>query len=232
MIKPREEASNYAVPIIIHVGVAKHAFVINQDMLTKTSDYFKTALKECWNPVKGDETFRTVNLKDADEQSFNVYANWLHSRAIYSGTRDLQNGGAFAILIRCYTLGDLLLDGDFKDAIADAFVCQLNTTGEDNMRYFPSRAEKHLLYKSTAPNAKLRQLAVELFAASKTPRLLFEDDPPAFLFAVAQASMIGQQENRKAMFAECKYHEHGEGVDACYRKRLFATFDKPADDSK
>ncbi|KAK6435894.1 hypothetical protein LTR95_007921 [Oleoguttula sp. CCFEE 5521] len=232
IFKPQEEAMDFSSPIIVRVGAEKHPFIINKDVLTRSSDYFKTALKECWTPPDDKTEFRTLALKHAEVKTFNIYANWLHSRIVYTQTKDTnKSSDTYILLGKCYTLGDLLLDPDFRDTIADALCCQVNTV-LDGMRYFPNTEAKQYLYANTAPAAKIRQLCVDLFAGCKNVEILDDEDPPEFLRAVAGALIAGSAVDHKAIFADCKYHEHGEGADACYRKRLFSAPARPADASK
>ncbi|OQN95820.1 hypothetical protein B0A48_18105 [Cryoendolithus antarcticus] len=224
----QDEAMNFSTLIIVRVGAEQHPFVINQDVLTRSSDYFKTTLKECWTP-KDESEFRTLTLQHAGLKSFNIYANWLHSRVVYTQAKDTsKNSESYVLLSRCYALGDLLLDVDFKDTITDAFVCQVNTV-LDGVRFFPNNVAKKYLYANTASTAKIRQWCVDLFAGCKNASLLYDEDPPEFLRAVAVALIAGSSIHHKAMFADCKYHEHGDGEDACYRKRLFSGPAKAAD---
>ncbi|KAK6431591.1 hypothetical protein LTR95_012248 [Oleoguttula sp. CCFEE 5521] len=129
MVKPQDEAMKtdqpygFSTPMIVRVGAEQHPFVINQDVLTRSSDYFKTGLKECWTP-KDETEIRTLTLQHAGLKSFNIYADWLHSRVVYTQAKDTnKNSESYVLLSRCYALGDLLLDVDFKDTITDAFVC-------------------------------------------------------------------------------------------------------------
>nr|OQO19475.1 hypothetical protein B0A51_14003 [Rachicladosporium sp. CCFEE 5018] len=214
MAKLQEEAIDYASPIIVRVGAERHPFIINKDI-----------------PLDDQTEFCTLTLKDVEFKAFNVNANWLHSRMVYTRLGGARPREAYALLLRCYVLGDVLLDLDFKDALADAFICEVNTVAEGN-RWLPSTETQKTLFANTIPTAKLRQLCVDIFAGCRDAKVLSADDPPDFLRSVAEALISGSSVNQRAMFADCKCHEHGEGEDACYRKRLFAAPRKPAEPPK
>nr|OQO19476.1 hypothetical protein B0A51_14004 [Rachicladosporium sp. CCFEE 5018] len=203
---------SFSTPIIVRVGVERQPFVINQDVLKHTSRYFKTALQKCWKKPSDKGEFRSIVLAEAEVHSFNVHI----------------------LLLKCYMLGDMLLDTHSKDAITDAFACQINTLQNEGTRYLPNTETKKFLYEKLPESAKIRELCIHLFVCSKNPKMLHDEDPPQFLRAVATAAMLGQDFTHTAevMYADRKYHEHGPGPHACYRDRLFTGAAKPEEPAR
>ncbi|EME79232.1 uncharacterized protein MYCFIDRAFT_199058 [Pseudocercospora fijiensis CIRAD86] len=133
-----------------------------------------------------------------------------------------------ADLIEAYALGDMLMDVDFKDAVTDAMIAG-SLTPDNEVYYVPATSDRIKLYDKTAPGAKIRQALVHLMATKGATRLVEEQDHPAFLVDVAkklgEELKGGKDESVLVATAKCKYHEHKEGDENCYRtKYAKATF--------
>lgn len=209
-------------PVVVKIGDPPTHFEVNEHVLKRSSKYFQSALKEeVW--VEGQE--RTITIDDIDSRFFNIYIAWLHSNRIFTTRTKAQDADSHSkqvALVECYILGDRLLDIDFKDAITDAMLQQSLQNIEDNPRggnRYPTTACVCLLYENTTEHDRARQLYADIFAKARDPELLNDGDPPAFLCSVAVAILVKNLNLNKKGLA-CKYHEHGDGVDACYRTRL------------
>ncbi|OQN95607.1 hypothetical protein B0A48_18312 [Cryoendolithus antarcticus] len=195
LVREEDDAINFSTPIIVRVGVKRQPFVINQDVLKHTSRYFKTALQKCWKKPSDEGEFRSIVLAEAETP---------------------KNFNSHILLLKCYMLGDMLLDTDSQ------------------MRSPTPSLTKKFLYEKFPESAKIRELCIHLFVCFKNPKMLHDEDPPQFLRAVATAAMLGQDFTHTAevMYADRKYHEHGPGPHACYRDRLFTGAAKPEEPAR
>lgn len=126
-------------------------------------------------------------------------------------------------LVRCYALGQYILDGDFRDAVIDAIVKQMLAVNP----YRPNLCEYvTLIYAQTGNNDALRRLAINTLAFAEAQIRLTDDETKDFpreaLLHIIHAQKMAMQNPRRGrddLFSgiTCHYHTHENGK--CYKVR-------------
>jgi hypothetical protein len=155
---------------------------------------------------------------------FELYLQWIYSRTLPTPNHSPECSGIDK-LIDAYILGDVLQDGDFRDAILDA-ISDIATTKRVHMRNSLTR-----IYKHTVDKDPLRRLAIDSCAFSGGDDWLIngrmKDNVPSEALWDLVARMHRPKEpmsSRTAPFKldMCPYHVHEKGV--CYKIRLANQF--------
>jgi hypothetical protein len=112
-------------------------FTIHDSLLRESSEFFAAALRAHWREsVEG-----AIHLPHGTLGTFSIYSSWLYNRKIYTSLSENEFSveGAYEAelqvdsaalqeeltkLIRCWILGDCLLDTNFKDTVMDALILQ------------------------------------------------------------------------------------------------------------
>ena len=117
------ELSDEAVTVV--VGEDEKRVLVHKNLLCGTSSFFQTSCNGQWSESKD----KTVKLREADPESFAIYANWL-----YTGQLDVLHDDAGCIApfqIACkatnlltdgWFLGDFLGDQVYCNAVTDTLV--------------------------------------------------------------------------------------------------------------
>lgn len=213
-------ASRFAAkPVIVKVGQPATVFHVNEERIAESSEFFKAALKKEWPSGRN----RTAELPDEDPKIFNVYLNWIYARVLCLDITTEEERVDSAVTLRkvaAHALGDMLMDSDFKDAVTDAFLVYTLTLDKDNNTcYLPHVNVRNKLYSNTTPGSKLRQSLVHRMMRSNSASLVEEKDCTAFLVDVTKKMLEKDTESALAAAAKCKYHEHAEGDEHCYRTK-------------
>lgn len=211
----------------VKVGNPPTSFYVNSDLLTQGSEFFKAALKKRWpHSIR-----RSITLSDVRPELFNVYFNWIHRHRItvaLNNDQSLKDLSPWPVMIEAYALGDFLLNADFKDALTDAMALTTMPSA-DGVWQFPPTPFRRLLYNTTTPGSKARDLLVHTMRRTSSHHLTFDDDP-ALLRDIAEArrkqqlradsgAVVLPPKFTHLAAAECVFHEHPPGAENCYRAR-------------
>lgn len=100
-------------------------FIVHEHLLVANSEYAQTALKKEWNEASEG----VFSLPEDDINSFDLYQQWLYTGKIYVNrvSNQLQDRHHYERLVRAYTLGEKLIDCNFKDAIVDCIISRLRS---------------------------------------------------------------------------------------------------------
>ncbi|KAM0722543.1 hypothetical protein Q7P37_001984 [Cladosporium fusiforme] len=205
-LKPRDQAIDFSAEldiITIVVGSLPTTFRVDARLLAN-SKYFQAALKKEW--AEGQE--RTITISDIEAKSFNAYLNWGHSHYVFSSDR-----WGWTFVLRCYRLGDRLMDTDFKDAILDACCIRVYYQKRTFQPIKVTAKALKRLYNDTLPEDGMRRFLVDTFGDQECPGVVSEQQPRLFLKEVCEALAADPVFVEEEM-AACKYHDHEEGK--CY----------------
>lgn len=152
---------------------------------------------------------------------FNIYLNWLYHRQVFIDVnKDETRQGGYVLprFVAAYTLGELLKDIDFMDALNDIFVVSFSTP-ENGQNYFPNKMYRKLLYEQTSEGSMARKILVHKLARSLKAKDLYNEEHPAFLLDLAREQCAKDSESTVTAAARCAFHQHAPGEQDCYRKK-------------
>jgi hypothetical protein len=178
------------------------------------------------------QTSTYISLPYAQAETFNVYVQWLYSRAIHTKTFQQVHSLEWLKLTNAYLLGHKIEDTDFQDRVIDSMlhwlrdpanniqslfvllnnVAQIYNTLKDASRDNPLRRLTSDIVALKFPNPSIQKMATE-----RNP----DHMPPAFLMDIlstlSQRSISFTGDPKMTELREaCHYHCHAEGK--CYRK--------------
>ncbi|KAF2124791.1 hypothetical protein P153DRAFT_400871 [Dothidotthia symphoricarpi CBS 119687] len=211
-------------------------FLVHQDQLTISSEFFKKALSGDWE----ESSTRTVQLPETDVTAFGIYVKWLYSGKFYimedndksdKDEDDLIPDHELDKWHSCYVLGSFLQDLDFKDALIDMLIEKARLELAFSIHLVESVYDFSL---ATSPHRELVVHAV----AHVWPNPFFQikvlkEQPAEFLadllvYIGPPAKLrIFQAQSVNDFFKDlkpCRYHEHTLNNSPCYKtkKRFFA----------
>lgn len=214
--------SGRSIEVILGREPAATTFSVHEGLISASSQFFKTTMKECWK--EGQQG--SVRLEDQSADIFQLYLHWL-----YKGTLPVridkpgaEGNEEYLQLAKAYTLGDELIDGDFQDAIIDAIVDKCNSKASDGQSWFPVGAVVQQIYRHTLKSSKARRLLTDLYITHGSGgwlRVMKQDEIPAeFLFDLAIGFLDRERYDPTTKSTLCEYHQHGPEHGLCYRARL------------
>lgn len=203
--------------VIFLVGTdAPKRFIIHEALVKPRSEFVRLALRGEWKEAQD----RTIPLPEDDPDVFSVYQQWLYGGLIHTRPINAPSkpDDEYRTLVKAYLLGEKMLDGNFKDSIADAIVEKLRFTHKFDTGL------TDLVFENTLPASPLRRLWLDAYYNFGSPEWL-------------NASLVGDSINAEfmvefsryqiqfrassgafgpdAMFGSCTYHGHG--LRACHR---------------
>lgn len=158
-------------------------------------------------------------MPDDEPHILGLYQQWLYSGCITSddrGSTPKEKAKEYERLVKCYILGEKLLDSIFKDCIIDTIMSLLMTTH----LFDPSLT--NLVYDCTPPASPLRKLWLDIYIFCGSPSWLDDshDPHPDFTIELSRKQMgfwLGARpvDGARFLLEPCTYHEHEDGK--CYR---------------
>lgn len=214
----------------IIVGRSKAKFYLAPNILRKSGDFFKCALKKDWR--EGQE--RTIELPGDEPRIFRLYADWLSAETIVSRSTDkyvLANCDR-STLIDLYVYGEKMLDRAFQDKVIDAIRDRWVKYRDD----FPRVAEIDRIFNRTLAGSPIRALAVDQYVLKATTSNkglwmsnmeLAKDEFILDLLAASLEQRAPTEEFKKKLEAKegCAYHHHDKDTPCQSAK---ANVEKPA----
>ena len=143
--------------VTVLIGSEEEAFYIHPSVLSKSSDFFKAALKHTW--IDDQE----IKLPDDLPACFKCYACWLYSASTPCTT--------YQDFVHLYGYGETLIDSWFQDHIISCIVKRFRTP-ENGVYILPIGPTVTLIYDTTPPGSPIRRLVVDLWAAYGNPEIL------------------------------------------------------------
>lgn len=210
------------------VGEDEQKFVVHKNIICKSSDFFRSACSGEW--LEAQE--KTVRLPERDPISFGVYLGWLYTSEIdardenvgdvstpgLTYSADMPDGEYDALigrLIDVYSLGDMLQDDGFRNAVVDDIIRFSEATNS-----LPSGLWIHGIWDLVPRRSKLARLLVDYYAADYT---CFSEDvekiPESFVREIAKvcveerAMLLDKRKPRNR--PKCFYHDHKSKTDEC-----------------
>ncbi|PSN62885.1 hypothetical protein BS50DRAFT_577772 [Corynespora cassiicola Philippines] len=187
--------------INVRVGLdeSQETFKVHEDALCDRSEFFRSAMKPEWASQRADS--RTVDLPEDDPEAFSLYRTWLYTGKLpvlpehASGAPSPPGGDpseeSYHVLAYAYVLGERLMDVEFKNAIADAYVLYARGAAPGK-RHYPSNEEIRIIYEGTTEACPLRKLLVDIWYCRGKAEWIEQDPdaqelPKEFLLEVVKA---------------------------------------------
>lgn len=199
----------------------KESFYVHEDAICDRSEFFRNAMKPEWASLRPNP--RVIDLPDDDAAAFALYQQWLYTRQLPILPDDLEEDSGssegYHTLAYAYVLGERLMDIDFKNSIASAYVLYARGT-PPGKRAYPSNEEIRIIYEGTQERAPIRKLLVDIWCCRGKHEWIENDAdlPKDFLVEVTKAllkarpsleSLSRPWKNQHVQYQERS--EHGEG---------------------
>ncbi|TLD27970.1 hypothetical protein E2P81_ATG06316 [Venturia nashicola] len=187
-------------------------FIVHEHILRAHSAFFEAALSRDWK----ESHQRIVKLPEGSPHAFDIYVHWIYSHKLEFTAKDGASG--ISKLIDAYILGDVLLDGDFRDRVIDDIVKR----GVEKTVLLRKLIGK--IYENTKEKDRLRTLAIDSVVYSKSNIWIIagqqkKDVPEEALWDIVAAmhEAGGFRVPAGAPFRQdtCHYHVHESGT--CYK---------------
>lgn len=200
---------------------ASSDFVLHESLIAPQSEFVRRAMRGDWKEAQD----RIIPLPEDLPDAFAVYQQWAYTKKIYSATKQCdiaKAAGEYSLLVRAYSLGDRLLDVEFKDAVIDSIIDKLL-----EQRRFDTRLTNEV-YENTPSDSPLRRLWQDIYVHAGLSEWLDEKATGGpvsaeFLLDVARLQMRVTQASGEMIApyldgSQCQYHSHGFG--ACYTRMM------------
>lgn len=199
-------------PITVTVGDRNPStFFVHKSVISPTCELFELILDEC--------TDDSIHLDECEPAIFKVYLQWLYTSTIPMCTVSSKSPDTCKITVlgKAYLLGEYLMDGTFKDAIADAILMQAT----ESHCLLPTCSDcfnmvLHM-YKNTLDSDLIRTLLVDAYAwraQELRPNWVFssmaKELPKEFLLGVLR-KWFNMPSEPPSRWPRCLYHGHGKG---------------------
>lgn len=221
--------------IVLWVGrdTAATKFYVDADLVIQHSEFISAALKDRSKEAE-ERTVRLLDLSAGVAAAFESFQSFLCAGNVISGQTDeraefdeRKEDEEWNHLVDSWILGNVLLSGSFKDAVADAMV-------HKSTKSVPLDIYTNLYLNSpdSSPVRKLMaDIAVHVWDEEDILPVQTDDDDPAVqakfwrdvAVALFKAKHLPETERAKNPIESseggCRYHEHG-ADKSCY-KTLF-----------
>jgi hypothetical protein len=147
--------------ITVTVREAGIQYPIHESVVRQTSTVFDNAMKPEWASARSDP--RLVDLSDEESDIFSVYVRWLYFKTIPSVVTEVEPSRRrpeYALLAKCYVMGDKLMDTAFKNAVITAFLDAEKNQPFYNSRY-PGCVAIKIIYGGSMEGSPARKLVVD-----------------------------------------------------------------------
>lgn len=136
----------------------KKTFTIHTAVITSTSHYFKTALKDSWNCPDG-----ALTVEGIEPNLFGVYVHWLYSGDIDDNYDSVslwphQAWPTSSELIELFIFGDMVLDRTFCNRLLDQLLRYYSLS-----RLKPNADDMNAVWTKAPRGSPLRTLLLDYF---------------------------------------------------------------------
>lgn len=213
---------------ILVVGTDEREFPVHQQRLCERSPYFTAAAKADWK--EGRE--HRVPLPYDNPSAVGLYIQWIYSGKIFTRPgkqegeiEDKPTYSEALLLVEGFIFGDKVQDGDFKDAIVDAMIASINTTGKDDKHWYPSGPAVDRAYEGTPEGSPLRKLMVDIHVNHGGREWLEGVTNVEFVKDLAEDLYIDRESTAfrtnptASHLKSCRYHHHG-AEGPCYSESV------------
>lgn len=174
--------------VTLLVGPNEHEIAVHEDFITRSSEFFKAAMKKEW--VEGQT--RVIRLPEEScletlrcYLSF-VYEQKLPTQSLAVGSEGFVNK-PWGTLARLYILGERLLDTEIQHAVIKEMLRLCYLKDNKGSRWFPARETVTKIYDGTPAGSPARRLMVDLHVSHANGNWLKFDDHPEFLADLSKA---------------------------------------------
>ncbi|KAE9982474.1 hypothetical protein EG328_010864 [Venturia inaequalis] len=201
-------------------------FVMHEGLVRVQSPFFESAMAHDWKEARE----KVVRLPDDEPDTFRAYFLWAYNHRLFCQPLveppDKAEVKRMDLLIRCYILGDKLMDDDFQDAIVDVLVqfCEQANTWPITMTRF--------IFENTPVTSPLRAFIVDVIVHlnflkywnTMTSTDCLETHNEDALFHITRTFMrlrdvpVSKQTAPFRGSDRCVYHNHKKHDKPCYKE--------------
>lgn len=183
--------------VTLLVGSDEHKFVVHESCLTRSSEFFKAAMKKEW--VEGQT--RTIKLPEEDHpEAFAHYLNFAYHKKLPTESIEIRSnegfsGGTYSELGRIYVIGERMLDKAVQNAIAREFIRLANLRSSNNKGEIPGPSCIDIIYKGTTSGSPMRHMMADFYVTQGLSTWPYHVHHHEFLGDLAQqlqTKIIGQ----------------------------------------
>jgi hypothetical protein len=181
--------------VTLDVGLEHHKIVVHKHYITRTSEFFATALKKAW--IEGQS--RIIELPEETPEHMEYYCDYAYSgklptRAFTYRDSDDEMALTFELLASFFVLGERRLDKKLRNAVIHEILRVRNlplrnsvsTSTSTSTSCNPSTTAVNIIYEGTPEESPARRLMVDLVLAFGKKDEHASDVSSAFSFDVMQ----------------------------------------------
>jgi len=150
------------IKVIVGEGSKAQPFYVYKTLIRSQSRFFEAALSRDWKEMNE----RVVKLRKSSPEAFKIYLLRLHTRNLSRDKQhnddDLEEYSPDIVFLNSYTLGDILLAGDFTDAMMDVLI----ERSEERDWMHQNIAKE--TFQNTPTSASIRRFLVECAVFRRT----------------------------------------------------------------
>ncbi|KAI8939605.1 hypothetical protein NX059_003368 [Plenodomus lindquistii] len=135
-------------------GYPVKIFHVHKDVLSKTSNFFRAALKKEWTARRKGP----IKLSDEDPDLFEMYVQWLYSQKVSIKSSHPGYHNVLFSLVQSHILGARLLDPKYQNAVMKALILYADET-----RMYPHDGILRYAYDNTLPSSPLRMILIDFW---------------------------------------------------------------------
>lgn len=149
------------ITVLVGPKATAARFFVHSDLVSQHSDFFQACLKKGWKKAE-ERIVRLPDLPGNSATAFENFHSFLYTGKVYSAIEGEVNrpnaDGEWGRLVGAWILGEVLLSGPFKDAVADAILHKVATGTTCPAGIHTA------LYRRSPTGSPIRRLMVDLAA--------------------------------------------------------------------
>ncbi|EMD01280.1 hypothetical protein BAUCODRAFT_204625 [Baudoinia panamericana UAMH 10762] len=216
--------SYHGEPVKLLVGAEPVIFYVHEEVLTRSSIFLRTALKDKWEEGQS----RQIKVPAEDPVVFHDYVHWLYHAKIHCPSVDAET--CYSPMLLLYILADNLLDTACQDRVVDALLLHMRDKAPDPgdpgaspTRWFPIGFDVDLVYENTPKGSFLRRLMLDTHLYQGTSNWIRNPELASLnvesladlsaglldkVYRVHAGAVLDKPEQFDAQ-SPCVYHKHG-----------------------
>jgi hypothetical protein len=172
--------------VTLLVGSDEEPLVAHESYLTKSSEFFKTAMKKEW----AEGQARVIKCPEDDLETMTDYLTFTYTGTL--PTSNLVEGcptptyAAWTSLAKLYILGDRVLDTRIRNAVVSEIVRISTTRDKGGHTNFMGTAVSNMPFDSTPEGSPIRRLIVDEYVCKGRNDWINTEEHPGLMLGLAR----------------------------------------------